>query len=217
MSDVDWIHIRNFSFPCIVGLFTSELMQEQTLEIEIGVGLDLDQAASGELGASVNYASTAEQVQFIAQEGRFRLLESMAAAILSHLLSPPGPGEARKQVERAFVRLRKPEVLPSRAVPSVELTRPRAWAERRGLVELSKNVGLRELQVARGTGAYHLELRAGAEWAAPLGAAVHVISGEVEVRGERVGPGKALARAAQSIVNRAPSGSRLLVTSQPAL
>src|SRR5262245_24260481 len=95
----DWVVLSGMSFPCLIGVLDWEQERAQALSAEIALALDLDGAAGGDLGASVNYAEVLEEVQFIAREGRWRLLESMATAMARHLLAPPSPAQARAQVE----------------------------------------------------------------------------------------------------------------------
>src|SRR5579871_1397823 len=97
----DWIHLKRFSFPCVLGIFDWEQKKPQTLSVEISMGLDLQGAADGTLARSVNYAATLEHVRFIAEHGRWRMLESMATAMARHLLALPAAGEERAQVSRA--------------------------------------------------------------------------------------------------------------------
>src|SRR6266542_2821912 len=127
----DWIYL---SFPCVLGMTEWEQRESQTLELELGMGLDLDPAACGDLRRLVDYSATLEQVQFIAQHGRWLLLESVAAAMARVVLAPPAPGEQRAQVRSAVVRVRKPEVFRGRAVPTVEIWRDESWYEPRELV-----------------------------------------------------------------------------------
>src|SRR6266513_2552767 len=119
----DWLSLSkiSLSFPCVVGLTEWEQRGTQTLELELAMNLDLDEAAGGDLRRSVDYAAALEHVQFIAQHGRWLLLESIAAAMARFILAPPAEGERRAQVRRVVVRLSKPDVFGGRAVPSVEI------------------------------------------------------------------------------------------------
>src|SRR6185436_5684326 len=88
----------SLSFPCVLGLTEWERRGTQTLELELAMNLDLDAAASGDLRKSVDYAAALDHVKFIAQRGRWLLLESMAAAMARLVLAPPAAGEKRAQV-----------------------------------------------------------------------------------------------------------------------
>ncbi|MEQ1571103.1 MAG: dihydroneopterin aldolase [Myxococcota bacterium] len=105
---------------CIVGILPRERIEPQPLEISARLELDLEGVGrSGDLERGVDYASIDAQFRFLAVEGRFRLLESLALALLRAALTGP--------VERASVRIAKPAVLRA-AVPAIAVARSRGWA-----------------------------------------------------------------------------------------
>jgi hypothetical protein len=53
----DWIVLSEMSVPCVLGLYEWERQSPQALVAEVSMALDLDQAASGDLSASVDYAA----------------------------------------------------------------------------------------------------------------------------------------------------------------
>jgi len=178
----DWIYLSKvaLSFPCVLGIHDWERREAQTLELELAMNLDLDLAAAGDLGRSVDYSAILDQVQFIAQHGRWLLLESMAAAMARLVLAPPAPGEPRVQVRGVLVRLRKPDVLRGRAIPAIEIRRDDAWYrnEELALPELSP-ARVEVLQETRQTGAYRIHLPAGVRWVVPAKMAVQIVAGRV--------------------------------------
>jgi FolB domain-containing protein len=186
----DWIFLSKvpLSFPCVLGVMDWERRQAQTLELELAMNLDLDQAASGDLGRSVDYSAILDQVQFIAQHGRWLLLESMAAAMARLVLAPPAPGEPRAQVRGVLVRLRKPDVLRGRAIPAIEIRRDDAWyrTEELALPELAP-ARIEILQETRQTGAYRILLPPGARWVVPANMAVQMVAGRVALLDESNG------------------------------
>ena len=190
----DWIFLSKVSlaFPCVLGVHDWERRQEQTLELELAMNLDLDRAAAGDLGRTVDYSAILDQVQFIAQHGRWLLLESMAAAMARLVLAPPAPGEPRAEVRGVLVRLRKPDVLRGRAIPAIEIRRDRDWY-RTELLELpeAEPARIEILQETRQTGAYRIHLPAGAKWTIPDKMAVQIIAGRVSLVEEN-GAGGAL-------------------------
>src|SRR5690242_16053004 len=133
--NADWVSLTKveLAFPCVLGVTEWERRETQTLELELAMNLDLDDAAGGDLWRSVDYAAALDHVQFIAQHGRWLLLESMAAAMARFILAPPAAGERRAQVRSVVVRLRKPDVFGGSAVPSVEIQRDAAWYDAREL------------------------------------------------------------------------------------
>lgn len=205
-GNADWVSLSkvSLSFPCVLGLSDWERRETQTLELELAMSLDLDDAAGGDLRRSVDYAAALDHVQFIAVQGRWMLLESMAAAMARLVLAPPAEGERRAQVRCVLVRLRKPDVFGGRAVPSVEIQRDEAWFDARELSNPALAPARIEiLQETPQTGAYRIHLPPGARWTAPAGMALQVISGRVVVSSEEV--------RARSIL--ALSGDRVLSTS----
>ena len=178
----DWIYLSkvSLSFPCVLGVHEWERREAQTLELELAMNLDLDSAAAGDLGRSVDYSAILDQVQFIAQHGRWLLLESMAAAMARLVLAPPAPGEPRAQVRAVLVRLRKPDVLRGRAIPAIEIKRDGAWYRTEEL-ELSQlnPARIEILQETRQTGAYRIHLPPRTRFVVPSKMAVQVVAGRV--------------------------------------
>jgi FolB domain-containing protein len=188
-NNTDWVSLSKvaLAFPCILGVSERERRESQTLELELAMNLDLDEAAGGDLKRSVDYAAALEHVQFIAQHGRWLLLESMAAAMARFVLAPPAENERRAQVRCVVVRLSKPEVFGGRAVPSVEIQRDAAWFESRELAMASTAPARVEiLQETRHTGAYRIHLPPAARWSAPSGTKLQMIAGRVLVDGQEM-------------------------------
>lgn len=210
----DWILLTGLSFPCVIGLPDSERLHPQRLDVEIGLSLSLDGAAAGDLSASVDYVRVLEQVQFVAQHGRWRLLESLGSALAAHLLRRPAAEEGRAAIAATRVRLAKPEVFAGQAVPAIELHRKSQWLQDRAQLREAGGVRAFVLQESRETGAYHLDLAAASGWTVPPGMQVMVISGSVEcaghprVSGEQLPPGSRLAAGSTA-------GARLLAVSLP--
>ena len=211
----DWVRLSKVSVPCLLGIFEWEQRRTQVLELDLQMQVNLDVAAAGDLRRSINYARIHEQVCFIAQHGRWKLLESMAAAIARHVLAPPRPSDSRAQVETVIVRLTKPEVFEGRAVPSIEITRSAEWA--RNSLE-SRRVGEAAVDVLNETpqtGAYHIHLNAGAEWGVPAGMALHVMSGQLLHAGAELAAGAALPAGTSTVL--AAATCSLLGIAQPPL
>lgn len=177
--DSDWICLTEVAFPCIVGLLAWERESPQTLAIEVALNLNLDAAAGGDLSRSINYAATLAQIEFVAREGRWCLLESLAAALMRLLLAPPSLAEARASVAQAVVRLRKPEVFAGKAVPSIELSRTNSWLQLTQRVP-APGVLVEVLQEASEAGAYRVQLDPNATWHRPPFTNCLAIAGELE-------------------------------------
>jgi FolB domain-containing protein len=187
-KNADWVSLSkvSLSFPCVLGLTEWERRETQTLELELAMNLDLDDAAGGDLRRSVDYSAALDHVQFIAQEGRWLLLESMAAAMARFILAPPAEGERRAQVRCVVVRLRKPDVFGGKAIPSVEIQRDESWYEAREAPFPASPARIEILQEAKQTGAYRIHLPPGAKWTAPEGMALQVVAGRVLASGREI-------------------------------
>jgi dihydroneopterin aldolase len=108
---------------CIVGLLARERREPQPLHVTVVLEVGLETAGeTGQLGHSVDYGEIDAQIRFLATEGRFVLLESLALTIARFVLLPPARGERRAPVDAVEVRIDKPGILPD-AVPGVRLRR----------------------------------------------------------------------------------------------
>ena len=213
----DWIILQKIGFPCIVGLNEDEQRTPQALEVELGMGLDLDAAAGGDLAQSVHYVAALDQVQFIAEEGRWRLLESLAVAIARHLLRRPAAGEGRAGIDRVRVRVGKPGYLQGRAQPSVEITREKSWF---GVEAAAPSPGMTRavaLQLTRQSGAYHVDLGPRAAFDLPDGLSALVLAGRLERGNGRELSRGATLRGGESATNTTTADARLLVVGRPLL
>jgi dihydroneopterin aldolase len=131
---------------CIVGLLARERREPQALHVSVVLDVGLETAGdTGQLGHSVDYGELDGQIRFLAKEGRFVLLESLALAIARFVLLPPAPGERRAAVDAVDVRIDKPDILPD-AVPGVRLRRTR-W-DRDVLVDLPEVIVTRRTLAA---------------------------------------------------------------------
>ena len=186
----DWIVLSGMSIRCVFGLYDWEQQSAQALVAEIGMALDLDEAADGDLSASVDYAAVLDQIGFIAAHGRWRLLESMAATMARHLLSRPAPGEARAQVDCVRIKVTKPDIFEGRAAPSIELSRDRAWLDEHRL-DCSDHGGVtvESLTETPDTAAYLVSLEPGAEWALFDLLTAQSIAGTLSIDDRRLAPG----------------------------
>ncbi len=213
-AHADWIYLSKVAFPCIVGLYEDEQRTPQALEVELGLGLDLENAAGGDLSKSVHYVAALDQVQFIAEEGRWRLLESLAAAIARHLLRAPAAGEGRVGLDRVKVRVGKPGYLRGRALPSVEITRERSWLRAEAPSPGVGSTRVHALQLTPQSGAYHIDFGAGSSFEVPDSTSAHVLSGKLSrPDGSELARGGVLRSGER--VEGGSSGARLLLVGRP--
>jgi FolB domain-containing protein len=213
----DWIQLSKMVFPCELGIFAWERRRTQALEIEIGLGLDLEPAEGGDLARSVDYSAIYEQVRFLARHGRWRLIESLAFALARHLLAPPSPSEPRRAIDQVSIVLSKPEALQGRAIPHVRVERPHSWVARRAVQTAPGTVAIERLVESDEAGAYHVDFAPGASLLLPRGARGHVISGALEEEGASLAPRDELEPGGHLLKNPSQSESRLLLLAFPPL
>jgi len=209
----DWIHLWDLRLHCIVGVEEAERETPQPLVLAVSVGLDLEAAAGGDLGATVDYQALEREVRFLVEEGRWRLIESVAAVVLRHVLRPYGRGAAGPAVERARVRVTKPEALDGAAVPSVEMERQAGWFSREAQAPAPGVTQTRLLETPEAT-AFAVELAPEATWAPPEGTTVLIIEGTLESGDRQFEKGHRLHPRSQ--VSAGPAPTRLLAVARAA-
>ncbi|MCB9673824.1 MAG: dihydroneopterin aldolase [Alphaproteobacteria bacterium] len=212
---MDWIVLQDLRFDAIVGVLPSEQAAAQPLELEVKLGVDLDEAGgTGDLSKSVDYASIAHQVRFLAQQGRWRLIESLGTAICRLLLAPPGEQEGRAPITRVELRIRKPTILGGLAVPGITLRRTREWCK---LVKSKapSRTTIERLEATPLSAAYRVHIEAGTAWQPPPGVALFVIAGRPRHDGQTLAPGAEVARAAGAFENHQKHDVTLLAVGSP--
>ncbi len=116
--------LRNIVVDCIVGILPSERITPQRVEIDVDLHLSLTEAGdTGNLNCSVDYAAVAEQVRWIAQVGRFRLVESLGLVLVRSLLVKPNPFEMRAKPNRVEIEVRKPTILGGQPIVGIRIAR----------------------------------------------------------------------------------------------
>lgn len=97
------VGFEDLSVRCVVGVHAEERVARQQLGITVTMDYDPEDAvAQDSIADAVDYAAAATLVEELAEEGRYHLLETLAAAIIRALR------EAFPQLERVDVRIRKP-------------------------------------------------------------------------------------------------------------
>ncbi len=211
---MDWIELQAFEFPTIVGILPSERVTPQPLQVEIRLELPLDECGdSGDLTKSLDYAQVEAAVRFLAQEGQWWLIESLALAVCRWLLADPAPGEGRPRVDTVEIRLRKPTILEGRAVPGVGMRRT-------GTVRLpgaqARGVRVQTLVDTGKDAAWRVVLMPGASWAVESGVGVFVVAGSVWANDKKIGRGESRPRGTVSDVqNRDGAPAVLLFAGTP--
>ncbi|HSL81307.1 MAG TPA: dihydroneopterin aldolase [Thermoanaerobaculia bacterium] len=221
----DWVHLRELEIRCIVGVEEAERETPQPLVLEVSVGLDLEGAAGGDLGATVDYQALEREVRFLVEEGRWRLVESVAAVVLRHVLRPkweraaggpdggqrpPGAGPA---IERARVRVTKPEALGGAAIPTVEMEREAGWFRPEAQTP-APGVELTVLLQTPESTAYAVDLAPEATWSPPQGTTVLVTEGTLHAGDRTHETGHRLHPRPQ--ITAGPAPTRLLAVTRTA-
>lgn len=125
LSQLDKIELSNIPVRCIVGLYPSEALVPQLLEVSITLYLNTREAASDDEGLrnTVDYARLSGELRFLLEHSRFKLLETAAHALARYILAPPLPEIPRATVDAVAVSLRKPQALAGWGVPTLTVTR----------------------------------------------------------------------------------------------
>lgn len=212
----DWIQLRQLNLSCTVGLRPTERDRPQPITLDVELGLDLGAAACGRLEDSVDYAVLASQLTFIAQHGRFRMLESMAMAMLRFILAPPGPGQERAMVEQAQVAITKPEALQGRTWPRVVLSRTQETIDPLP-PQTGASVGIQPLLETPHAGIYHVRLGPQQAWSLPEGASALVLGGALESGPYVLEPDQPVPSEDPRVANRSSADGALLVITHPPL
>lgn len=186
----DRIELDEWEIPCVLGVLEREQRTVQRLRVRLELELDLEDAAEGDLGATVDYAAVHDQVAFFVQHGRFRLLESIAFGLARLLLASPAPGEPRAQIGAVHLALHKPDILED-ATPGIRVSRVQTWCELETRM-LQDKVWAEELARTPRSAAHRVTLQPGATWTMPATVAVLVIAGRGTADGRPIGPRDAL-------------------------
>ncbi len=211
---MDVIELTAFRVETIVGILDAEQRRPQPIDVEIALELPLEDAArTGELHHSIDYAAVQAWFTTLAQQGRWRLIESLAMATCRLLLAPPGPGEERAAIHAVSVAIRKPTILVG-AVPGLRVRREAAWCD---LGERVDPAGVRvgTLEATPVQGAWRVVVPPGAAWAVPGPWSLHVLGGDGAVGRTAIGYGDVVARAPGLRVVAGEAGLTLLAVGAP--
>jgi dihydroneopterin aldolase len=157
------IAIDALRVDCVIGCYDAERTDTQTIQVHLWIDLDIQSAADTDrLATTLDYSALSQQVVFILQSGRFKLLESAARMLLRYLLLPPAADDPRPAVHAASVSLTKFGVLSGQATPCLTLTSEadaltwhterHAWGQR-DVIDESDRLRLCRLRPASGAAA----------------------------------------------------------------
>lgn len=117
------IGIENLRIRCIIGINVEERETEQDIYIDLKVESDLSRCISSDsIRDTINYIALKDLCTKLAQAKRYRLLETFACEILSHLFK-------EFDIQWAWVRVKKPNAISEAEFAMVELQLTRAKFE----------------------------------------------------------------------------------------
>ncbi len=188
----DRIELEAVEVDVVVGITEPEQRTLQPIRIDVEMEVDLDGASTGDLSRSVNYASVRDQLVFLAEHGRYRLIETLAVAAARLLLAPPPPAAPAGSVDKVRVRVRKPTVLP-RAIPGVSIERSVDWCDLQTRV-VPERTWLDTLVDTPQGGAWRAHVEPESDWKVPETVALLVVAGTIVAEGRTLTTGARLAR-----------------------
>ncbi len=98
---MDIVFVRDLEIECIVGIWGWERKMPQTVSIDLDMGTDLSQAAATEdINFCVDYKSVSQSVTKLVQEGRFKLVETLADRVAAHIREDFGVPWVRVRVSK---------------------------------------------------------------------------------------------------------------------
>ena len=117
MTMGDLVYIRGLALEAVIGVHDWErgIRQALVLDLELASN-NRSAAASDELIDAIDYQAVANAVQALASASNYRLVESLAEAIATHVL-------VEFPVQRLRLRLAKPGALPAGTEVGVEIER----------------------------------------------------------------------------------------------
>jgi dihydroneopterin aldolase len=205
----DVIELSDLRFDTIIGILDAEQRAPQPVIVDLTMEVPLEMAArSGLLDSTINYAEVQAWILTLAQQGRWRLLESMAMAICRLILANPEACEGRGAIQAVNLRIRKPTILVG-AVPGVMVRREAAWCDLQEKA-VATGVVVGTLEQTPTEGAWRVRLAPGAAWHAPASWMLQVLGGELHAGSRRVLRGETVARGPKDPVVAGASGAVVL-------
>lgn len=113
------IGVEGLEITCIIGVLPHERTAEQTLRVDVEIDRSIEVAArDDDVAETVDYVAIADVVTELAVEGRFELLETLAARAVDLMIE-------RFDAERAAIKIMKPAAIPAARHATVRLERRR--------------------------------------------------------------------------------------------
>lgn len=117
---MDFIHIRDLSIRCIIGIFPEErvTLQEVVLNLRLGTDAVAAAARSDAIGDTIDYKALKQRVIALVESSSFNLIETLADRVAALCLEDSRTGEVQVTVD-------KPGALRFTRSVAVEVTRRR--------------------------------------------------------------------------------------------
>ena len=114
---MDKIIISGLSVFSLIGVYDWEREAKTQLLIDVTMDLDLSKAAKSDAVAdTVDYAGVAKQLERIAEESEFELLEALAGKMVEQLM-------ANYPLLKVSLKISKPGILPNAQNVAIQLNR----------------------------------------------------------------------------------------------
>lgn len=98
---MDIIFLHDLRVECVIGVWEWERRITQRVHIDVDMGFDIrPAAASDKLDDTLSYKDVAKRITYLAQEGKFNLVETMAERIAAVLLDEFGVRWCRVRVNK---------------------------------------------------------------------------------------------------------------------
>lgn len=115
------VSIQDLRVICLIGVHPKERQLPQALDFSIDMDLDMAEASETEnIAATIDYSDAAMRVEELAQEGAFKLLESLAESTASMLF------DTYPVIDTIRLEIRKPSAVPAASYAAVRIARSRS-------------------------------------------------------------------------------------------
>ena len=100
-SQIDTISINQLAVNCIIGVYPKERRQPQPLLISVDIGTDFTVAAQeDDISKTINYDEVSSHITQIAEQGKFKLIETLAEHIAHYILTLPNTYKVTINLEK---------------------------------------------------------------------------------------------------------------------
>lgn len=110
------IGFDDYCISCIIGVYPEERIREQNIFVDLRVGHEITACIQeDDVSKTLCYVELATLCEQLAKRRKFKLLETFAAETIDQILKTYGQ-------RYVWIRLRKPNALPSASATVVEVT-----------------------------------------------------------------------------------------------